>query len=260
MDQPQKLKDWFGVNLAEMLGAKIVAVHPAFPQRRFVQGVKRSYEPLELKDRQALIADQLREQLPDDYPEALNILLQVLGPENPEETGMFRKYWWMGPIALFVEKYGLGHFDRSMKAIYEITKRNTGEFAVRPYIMAQPKKALQYLTKWAGDRSFHPRRLASEGLRPRLPWASKLHLFLDDLDPVWAILERLKEDPSRFVQKSVANHVNDLLKDRPEAAREVLDRWAQSAHPSTAWIVSHAVRNHRKKEDPWALDLVRKQI
>lgn len=260
MDQPQKLKDWFGANLAEILGEKIIAVHPSFPQKRFVQAVQKSCGPLELKDRQTLISAQLREALPADYPEALAILLQVLGPENPEETGMFKKYWWIGPIALFVEKYGLEHFDLSMKAIYEITKRNTGEFAVRPYIEAKPKKALQYLTKWAGDPSFHPRRLASEGLRPRLPWAAKLRLFLDDLDPVWAILERLKEDPSKFVQKSVANHVNDLLKERPEAARAVLDRWAQSAHPATTWIVSHAVRNHRKKEDPWTLGLVRKQI
>jgi len=47
--------------------------------------------------------------------------------------------------------------------------------------------------------------VASEGGRPRLPWSSKLQLFIDNLLPLLPILENLKQDNSKYVQKSVAN-------------------------------------------------------
>ncbi len=194
--------------------------------------------------------------MPDDYPEALQLLLSILGPENPNETGMFKNFWWIGPIAHFVQVNGLEHYDLSMKAIYEITKRNTGEFAIRPYIVAKPKASLKYMKRWAKDKSFHPRRLASEGLRPKLPWAQKLTVFLDEPDSVIEILYLLKEDDSKFVQKSVANHMNDLLKERPEYAMQVLTSWADTDNANTKWIIKHALRNLIKAKDEQALALI----
>jgi len=47
---------------------------------------------------------------------------------------MFTKYYWIMPIAKYVEKYGLDHFSESMDAIEKITKRNTGEYAIRRFI------------------------------------------------------------------------------------------------------------------------------
>lgn len=256
MEQPKKLKDWFGPELAKLLADKISEVHQDFDSKAFIKDIKEEYEPLELRDRERLISSKLKKHLPDDYTEALKILLSILGDENPNETGMFKNYWWVGPIAQFVQAYGLEHYDLSMKAIYEITKRNTGEFAIRPYIVAKPKDSLKYMKRWAKDKSFHPRRLASEGLRPKLPWAQKLTVFLDDPDPVIEILSLLKEDDSKFVQKSVANHMNDLLKERPEYAMQILTCWADTDNANTKWIVKHALRNLIKANDPKALDLI----
>lgn len=255
MDTP-KVKDYFGKNLAVILSDKIRDVYPDFKYRSYIRAIDKAYEPLEYKERLALHSTELKKYLPEDYNDALAILLSILGPENPEETGMFKNYWWVMPIAHYVEMYGTHHFDASMKAIYQITKRNTGEFAVRPYINKRPKASLVYMKRWAKDKSYHPRRLASEGLRPKLPWAQKLSVFLDEPDSVMEILELLKEDESKFVQKSVANHMNDMLKERPAYTMRILKRWAKSKHPSTKWIVKHALRNLIKQGDPVAIKLV----
>ena len=86
-----------------------------------------------------------------------------------------------------------------MSAIEEITKRGTGEYAVRVFIKKYPQDSLKTMTQWACSSNFHLRRLASEGLRPKLPWASKLEIFINDPSPVFAVLEILKEDDVRFV-------------------------------------------------------------
>jgi hypothetical protein len=143
-------------------------------------------QALELKGRVALIAAALREGLPPDYPAALAILLQVLGPEIPEEAGMFDAGWWIMPIAYYVEAYGLEHPEVSLDAIYAITKRHTGEFAIRPYLERYPNQTLARLPAWAEDPNAHMRRLVSEGTRTRLPWGKRLEMFVRDPGPVLA--------------------------------------------------------------------------
>lgn len=93
-----KIKDWFGVNLAELLSKKISAGYPGFNDKAYIAAVRKAYSPLEYKDRLALHAIELNNHLPANYEDALSILLDTLGPENPEETGMFTNYWWIMPI------------------------------------------------------------------------------------------------------------------------------------------------------------------
>jgi 3-methyladenine DNA glycosylase AlkC len=146
-------------------------------------------------------------------------------------------------VAKFVEKYGADHYGISIRAIGEITRRNTGEYAIRPYIRARPEQTLQQMEQWALSDNFHLRRLASEGLRPKLPWAPKLDLFVDEPKPVFAILNHLKADPVTFVKKSVANHLTDYLKVNPDAAAEWIEEWSRSDNEHTRWILRRATRN-----------------
>ena len=252
-----KVKDWFGENLAKLLAEKIKPVYPDFNEKSYIKAIRKTYEPLEYKERLALHADTLKDYMPENYTDALPILIDILGPENPEETGMFTGWWWVMPIAHYIQVYGTDEFDLSMKALYEITKRSTSEFAVRPYINNKPKAALKYMKRWAKDKNFHPRRLASEGLRPKLPWAKKLDVFLNEPQPVFDILELLKEDPTKYVQKSVGNHLNDMLKERPEPTFALLEQWAKSEHKSTKWIVKHALRTLIKQGDKQAISLIK---
>ncbi len=232
----------FGENLAALLAKKISTVYQKFDSKNFVRDTKKQVVGKSYTQRIEILASLLKQYLPDKYPEALDILLQILGPENQEETGMFTNFYWLMPVGKFVEKYGLEHFALSMKAIEEITKRNTGEYAIRPYARKYPAKTLAVCAKWAKSKNFHLRRLASEGLRPKLPWATKLDVWNENPKPIFEILELLKEDEIKFVKKSVANHVRDWVKVNPKEAKKLIADWSRSKNEHTKWILKHAQR------------------
>lgn len=252
----KQLKLWFDKDLAELLATKINELKPDFDSSMFIHEIDRGVQDLELKDRVELIADSLDNFLTGAFEQKVDLLLQILGLENEEETGMFKEYYWIMPIAKFVEKYGLDHFDLSMKAIEEITKRNTGEYTIRPFIEKYPHKAMKQMLYWSKNSNKHVRRLASEGGRPRLPWATKLQQFIDDPSPLLPILETLKDDESKYVQKSVANCLNDMLKDNPEIAKTVIESWSVDPTNERKWIINHSLRNLKKKNDVWALGII----
>ena len=101
----KKLKYWFDKDLAILLSEKIQEHCESFNAQDFIREVADGTKNLELKDRVEFIADQLQVNLPTDYTQALDILLQILGPENKNETGMFSEYYWIMPIAKYVEKF-----------------------------------------------------------------------------------------------------------------------------------------------------------
>lgn len=187
-------------------------------------------------------ADVLREFLPKDYSKAVKILVSILGEENPNETGMFTNFYWIMPIGKFVEKYGLENFDISIMAIEEITKRNTGEYAIRPFIRKYPQKTIKIMQKWSKSKNFHLRRLASEGSRPKLPWSTKLDEFIDNPAPIFKILENLISDDIKFVQKSVANNITDYLKVNKKEAIKFIKKYKNSTNKNILWIIKYATR------------------
>jgi 3-methyladenine DNA glycosylase AlkC len=241
----QALKDHFGVNLAILLATKIKEVSPSFPDKDFIGNVRKAYGPLELKDRVKLISTTLHNCLPPTYPKAIGILVKIFGEPNPHETGMFTNYHWLMPVGQFIEDFGIDHPELSLKTIHALTQRNTGEYAIRPFILKYPDLCVETMTNWSMDQSFHVRRLSSEGLRPKLPWAPKLDLFVKRPAPVFKVLGNLKADPIRFVQKSVANNLNDYLKLNPEPTVKLIEKWSASKNVNTQWIIRHATRNQR---------------
>ena len=253
----KKLKYWFNDELAALLAVKLRQLKPDFNGDRFTQAVTNKVEDLELKDRIECIADELYTALGMHYKNGIHLLLQVLGPENEKETGMFSTYYWIMPIAKYVEKYGLEHLEVSLHAIEEITKRNTGEYTIRPFIENYPQKTLERMKIWAAHPNTHVRRLASEGVRPRLPWAAKLDMFVKDPLPLLPILDILKDDTSKYVQKSVANCINDILKDNFETGKQLIEKWnTADAGKERKWIMKHALRNQLKQENEWALKMI----
>ncbi len=232
----------FGESLAKLLADKILVVHKSFPKKYFCQSVKKEVIGKTYTKRVEIFAENLRKYLPTKYTDALVILVKILGPENKKETGMFSNFYWLMPVGKFIEKYGLENFDSSIKAIEEITKRSTGEYAIRPFARKYPEKTLAVCTRWARSKNFHLRRLASEGLRPKLPWATKLDTWINNPAPIFKILEILKEDEVKFVKKSVANHLRDWLKVNPKEAKKMIQRWSKSKNEHTKWILKHAQR------------------
>ena len=232
----------FGEDLARLLAEKISPIYKRFDAIGFIEDTKKEVIGKSYTERVGVIADKLKQYLPEKYTEALAILIKILGPENQEETGMFTNFYWLMPVGRFVEKYGLDDFSASMKAIEEITKRNTGEYAIRPFARKYPARTLKVCTNWANSKNFHLRRLASEGSRPKLPWAPKLDVWNDNPKPIFEILELLKEDEVKFVKRSVANHIRDWLKVNPKEAKKLIAAWSKSKNEHTKWILEHAQR------------------
>ena len=98
--------------------------------------------------------------------------------------------------------------------------------------------------------------MVSEGSRPRLPWAMRLPSFVSNPKPTLKLLEKLKDDPSEYVRRSMANHLNDITKDNPDLAVEVLARWAKNASKERMWIVCHALRSLVKQGHTQALAIL----
>lgn len=237
-----RLTDYFGVNLAIILADKISLIHKSFDKKKFTTTVKQNCDEKSLTQRVTFIADCLKWQLPTDYNKAIAILIKIMGKENPNETGMFKEFYWLMPVGKFIEKYGLEHYDTSIGAIEELTKRNTGEYAIRPFVKQYPVQTIKQMKRWAKSGNFHLRRLASEGLRPKLPWAAKLDLFVDNPKPVFEILDMLKTDPIKFVKKSIANHLTDYIKLNPKPTFELIDKWIKIDNEHTQWIINYATR------------------
>jgi 3-methyladenine DNA glycosylase AlkC len=256
MNEPKQFKDYFDKKLVTKLAGLIKDVYPAFKSKVFVQRASDQMVPLELKERVALIAEMLREFLPADYDKALDVLMQTLGPEEPNRDKKFIYGLQLMPVEHFVGASGLDHFEPSMQALYEITKRSSSEFAIRPFLIRYEKEALNVLSKWVVDPNEDVRRLVREGPRPRLPWAMRLPSFVDDPKPTLKLLEKLKDDPSEYVRRSVANHFNDITKDNADLAVDVLTRWAEGASKERMWIIRHALRSLVKQGHTQALAIL----
>jgi 3-methyladenine DNA glycosylase AlkC len=256
MQEGFQLRDVFNPTVVQQLAHTIKRTWPAFDPVGFATTITTQLGPLSFGARNTLIRDTLWAYLPKDFPQAVQILLDSLGPEIPhcEVTG-FDGFIVMSQND-FVAKYGLDYFDISMQALYEMTKRFTAEGAIRAFIQRYPEQTLALLRQWAEDPNCHVRRLVSEGTRPRLPLAPRLRHFIQDPRPVLALLEQLKTDPELVVRRSVANNLNDIAKDHPDLVVETLAAWHKTKDPGTHWIIGHAARTLLKQGHPGALRLL----
>ena len=200
----EPLKTFFSPALVRRLAAEIALVEPGFPSRAFIKQATASLDELELLDRGKQIAVALGEHLPPSYPDAIEVLLRSLGPEHATDElvgGGMAPFFYL-PHVLFVAERGLDHFELSMRAQYELTKRFSAEFSIRPYIARDPERTFAVLREWARDENAHVRRLVSEGTRLRLPWASRVEWLDRNPNRVLELLELLKDDPTTLVRRS----------------------------------------------------------
>jgi 3-methyladenine DNA glycosylase AlkC len=252
----EPLKHFFSEEIVRVIAADLHGAYPGFPERRFVTDCMTGFDDLALLARGWRIAEALYEHLPKPFPAAVDIIIASLGPELVGTDGFGIAPFRYLPHVLFVQKYGLDDFEPAMRAQYELTKRFSAESSIRGFLVRYPEATYGRLADWAGDENVHVRRLVSEGTRPRLPWAARRRAFQEDPRPVIALLELLKDDPERYVQRSVANNLNDIGKDHPELALEVCRRWSAGAPPGRVYIVRHALRTLVKGSHPGALALL----
>ncbi|NJK88499.1 MAG: DNA alkylation repair protein [Myxococcales bacterium] len=254
-ESPRAFKNWFDGKAARNLADQVQAAHPSLDRARFVRLATRDLEALEFHGRVDQFARALADVLPKDVPAALDILSRSLPPPLPSCDAV-TDGWLQWPIGHFIAAHGLPHFEPSMQAMVELTQRFSAEFAVRPFVEHRSKETFEHLSTLTTHPSPHVRRWCSEGTRPRLPWGKRLVALTRDPSPIWPILDALQSDPERYVQRSVANNLNDIAKDHPRAVIERCRAWLDAASSETTWIVKHALRSLVKGGDPDALSLL----
>lgn len=241
------------------LAKDIKAVYPAFKDKELVRSVVAEFPQLELMQRIAHISAKLREYLPQDYQEALKVLVSSLpAPCDPTLSDDDFGEFIYAPYGHLVSEYGCErrYLKESLEAIKEITQRFSCEWAIRNFLNTFPKETLAELKRWTKDSHYHVRRLVSEGTRPNLPWAKKVKITHTDTLP---LLELLYSDKTRYVTRSVANHLNDIAKAGPLLVVETLKRWQASGKQSEdemKFITKHALRTLVKQGNKDALALL----
>ena len=244
----------YGPDVPQAIARMVKAVHPRFDADAFLHDALSGYEALALMPRGKHIARALHRHLPADYPQALGILLASAGQAHGRDPGLSLASFLFLPHTVFVAEFGLGHFELSMQAQHALTQRFTAEFCIRPYLLHHQQATLARLRDWAQDDNAHVRRLVSEGTRPRLPWAPRLPTFQNNPQLALPLLDALKDDPSSYVRRSVANHLGDIAKDHPDLAVGTARTWLQCAPAPREALVRHGLRFLIKRGDAAALD------
>jgi 3-methyladenine DNA glycosylase AlkC len=240
----------------------LACLHAAAPGQDWpaLTGCTAGFDDLGLSQRTRAISDALLADLPPAYPATGTLISAALRQEA--FTG-----WMIWPVSEAVARRALesgrtSDFDRGMALIARLTPRLTSEFALRYFLAADLDRALAIAGPWTAHRDWRVRRLASEGTRPRLPWARQVPALFAHPTATVAILDALYQDPSDDVRRSVANHLNDLSRDNPDVALAAATRWLAAPGPDeatagrTAALVRHGMRTLIKRCDPQALRLL----
>ncbi|MDN7803389.1 DNA alkylation repair protein [Burkholderia gladioli] len=250
VDSPVLLKDSMGERQFRSLLSTLKLIERSFDTRRFLAVALDGLDELSLmaRVRRASLAIEAGAQaLPGGYDTVLTLLAEAA----PHLGGGFLSL--VAPD--YVGQFGRHDFDRSMAALAFFTRFGSSEFGVREFLRDDPRRALATLRDWSRHEDQAVRRLASEGSRPRLPWSFRLREI--EADPALAapILDNLRADPSDYVRRSVANHLNDVTKLHPDWVLERAAAWG-GADAGTRWIVRHALRTLVKRGDARALALL----
>jgi 3-methyladenine DNA glycosylase AlkC len=246
-------KDLYSVEFYDHLANVLAELLPPFNKKKFkAQIFDHTWSELELKQRMRHTTLVLHRFFPADFNEAATIiesLIVALRSKKVKESGL--EYMFLPD---YIEVFGINDFQTSVKLLAFVTQFTSCEFAVRPFIIKYGDRMLDQMCKWSLHDNHHVRRLASEGSRPRLPWAMALPALKKDPSPILPILENLKRDGSEYVRRSVANSLNDIAKDHPDVVIGIARKW-KGISRETDGLIKHACRTLLKGAHPEVLSL-----
>jgi 3-methyladenine DNA glycosylase AlkC len=246
----EPFKNLLNAALVRSAGAALARHTKTFDNERFETLALAGLDNLEMKARAMQIADALEATLPVRFDDACRIIESALaapidvdnlaGARHDMSDGLAG--WIVWPLGEFVARRGVDQPERALAALHALTQRFSAEFAIRRFIVDHPALTLATMQQWTRDPSAHVRRLASEGSRPRLPWGLQLKSLIADPTPTLPILTALQDDPSEYVRRSVANHLNDIAKDHPEVIVDWVEHHLRGASTERRAMLSHASR------------------
>jgi 3-methyladenine DNA glycosylase AlkC len=230
------------------LSCALKAVIIDFPEEKFIKFCLTDLDKLELKQRVSHFIEVIHQFMPEDFSQAAPLLIKLKKHWDYGDKEDVLRSFAAWPVVDYVAEYGLDHAETSLNVLKELTGLFSAEFAIRPFIIKYPELCQQKLLTWAKDESDDIRRLVSEGTRPRLPWGVQLKCFVEDPTNTLVLLNLLKNDPSLYIRRSVANHLNDISKDHPSLVTNTCKIWLENHDKNNSrknldWLIKHATRS-----------------
>lgn len=246
------LKDLYSPIFYSRFSDLLVDLVPSFSRKDFMKAIfDEHFEGKELKERMRHTSEVLHQFFPSNYRETVCLIKAIIERLKQQAFRSDSLEFMFFPD--YIEKYGIDDFECSVEALEYVTQFVSCEFAVRPFIIKYEERMLRQMEIWSDHENYKVRRLASEGSRPRLPWAIALPKIIQDPRPILPLLNNLKQDPSEWVRRSVANNLNDIAKDHPEIVLEIANDWKGLGKETDA-IIKHGLRTLLKQGNPAALN------
>lgn len=218
-----------------------------------VAAVAGGFEELGLAERVGAVRGALMRTLPERFDEMAAMIGRAL--ELPRFAG-----WMIWPVSEAVAQRAVegerADVELGLSSMADLTGRLTAEFALRYFLLADAPATVSAAMRWTGSSDPAVRRLATEGTRPRLPWAKRVPLLLTEPETTLPILFALRADPDEVVRRSVGNHLNDISRDHPDLAVRCAEEWLRDPADTTPAVVRRGLRTLVKRGDPRALSLL----
>ncbi|PKG83495.1 DNA alkylation repair protein [Colwellia sp. 75C3] len=211
-----------------------------------------NFDALELKERMSHTNAVMHQFMPPDFSQAADVLVKLI--ESLTKSGITEGSVEYMFLPEYLETYGIDHYQKSVEVMEEITKFTSGEFAIRPFIIKYGNKMLAQMVLWSQHEHHMVRRLASEGSRPRLPWAIALQEYKKTPVDILPILHQLIDDPTEIVRRSVANNLNDIAKDNPQVVIDFVKEYLGKSEQFDRTL-KHGARTLLKQACPEMLAL-----
>lgn len=245
------IKDVYHKNFYERFADSMEKVYPAFERKKFMKNIFTDAFPgMEWKERMLHTTHVFHQSIPSDFKKGVAVLDKLVTRLQKENTGEDMLAYIFLPE--YIAIYGLNDFERAVKSLEKTTQFISAEFAVRPFLLKYGDRMMQEFVQWSLHDHHKVRRLASEGCRPRLPWAMAIPALKKNPLPIFPVLENLKNDPHEWVRRSVANNLNDIAKDHPDTVIRIAKQWKGISKETDA-VIKHGCRTLLKQGHPLIL-------
>ena len=243
-----------------VIGQKIQRIYPEFNVSGFVSDVRTEMEGQTIYNVPKAIGRVLCQHLPENYSEALAILMEFVEIETPPEPTQHptaEVETSLRPIAHFVSRYGLADFEASLDAFGILSKhRCTRGGEIRAFIIKDADRCFERFGEWVTDENANLRLFVAASLCTRGIRQKWLRSYIQDPQPILNLLETLKDDSDPRVREQVATDMRDIIKDYPEAGYATLARWRRDNTPETQKILKQALKYQVKIGDERAFKLL----
>lgn len=239
------LKDLYSEAFYKKLTDALEVVLPEFNTSAFMERIySGNFTAMELKQRMRHTTVVMHEFLPPLFSDASKVLVQLVKQLRKNEVGEDQLAFMFLPD--YIECYGLDDYKNGVEMLEFMTQFVSCEFAIRPFLIKYKDEMMGQMLLWSLHENYKVRRFASEGSRPALPWAMAVPFLKKNPAQILPILENLKNDPSEWVRRSVANNLNDISKILPEIVLEIAGLWKGISRETDA-IIKHGCRSLLKQ-------------